>query len=62
MRLNYYIVTFKNGKTVFVTCFNKEEAEILSKALMIKSGFTREIESIVTTNDLKKMKDTDYIA
>lgn len=62
MKLNYYIVTFKNGKTVFATCFNKEEAEILSKALMIKSGFTREIESIVTTNDLTKMKDTDYIA
>lgn len=46
MRHRYYIVTFKNEKTVFCRCFNKEEAEILSKAVMINHGLSREIESI----------------
>ena len=61
MKHNYYIVTFENGKTVFVRCFNEVEAEILAKAIMIKNGLTREIKSIIKTNDLSKMKTTDFI-
>lgn len=59
---NHYIVTFENGRTVFASCFNEEEAEILTKAVMIKNGLTREIKSIVKTNDLSKMETTDFVA
>lgn len=59
MKNNYYIVTFQNGKTVFTCCFNKEEAEILAKAVMIKNGLTREIEHIVETSI---RLDTDFVA
>ena len=58
---NHYIVTFENGRTVFVGCFNEEEAEILAKAVMIESGLTREVKSIVKTNDLSKRKFTNFI-
>lgn len=62
MKHNHYVVTFKNGKTVFVSCFNEEEAEILAKAVMIRKELTREIESIVKTTNISDMTDTDFIA
>ena len=62
MKHNYYIVTFENEKTVFASCFNEEEAEILSKAVMIKNGFTRKIQSIIKTTNISDMTDTDFIA
>ncbi|WP_304430916.1 hypothetical protein [Romboutsia ilealis] len=62
MKNNYYIVTFENGKTVFASCTNEEEAEILSKATMIKNGFTREIKYIVKTSNISDMTETDFIA
>ena len=42
MKRNYYIVAFKDGKTVFVSCFNEEEAKILAQAVMIRKGLTSE--------------------
>ena len=62
MKHNYYIVTFENGRTVFTSCFNEEEAEILAKAVMINNALTREIKSIVKTNDLSKMEIVDFVA
>lgn len=62
MKYNHYIVTFENERTVFASCFNEEEAEILAKAVMIKNGLSREIKSIVKTNDLSKMETTDFVA
>lgn len=49
MKQNHYIVTFNNGKTVFVSGFNTEEVEILAKAVMIKSGLSYDIKSVKTT-------------
>lgn len=62
MKYNYYIVAFENGKTVFASCFNEVEAEILSKAVMIKNGFTREIKTIIKTTNISDMIETDFIA
>lgn len=62
MRYNYYIVTFKNGKTVFASCSSEEEARILGMAVMIKRGFDREIESIVEATSLSRMAEVDYVA
>lgn len=62
MKFNHYIVTFKNGKTVFAHCFDEEEAEILAKAVMIKNGLTREITSIRKTNNLSMMSIADFVA
>ncbi len=62
MKHNHYIVTFENGRTVFASCFNEEEAEILAKAVMIKNGLTRDIKSIRETNNLLQMETTDFIA
>lgn len=62
MKHNYYIVTFKNGKTVFASCMNEEEAGILSKAVMIKNGFTRDVKSIMKTTNISDMVDTDFVA
>ena len=61
MGKSYYIVTFTNGRTVFVSGFNKEEAEILAKALMIKNGLSYKIESVKTTSNLSDMTDTDFV-
>ena len=44
MKQNHYIVTFNNGKTVFASGFNTEDAEILAKSAMIKNGLTYKIE------------------
>lgn len=62
MKHNYYIVTFYNNMTVFASCMNEEEAEILSKAIMIKNGLSREIKSIVKINDLNRREQTDFVA
>ena len=62
MKYNHYIVTFENGRTVSVSCMNEEEAEILSKAVMIKNGLTREIKSIIKTTNISDMTDTDFIS
>lgn len=62
MKPNYYIVTFKNSKKVFVTAFNKEDALILAQAIMINNAFTRELETIVLTSNISDMTDTDFIA
>ena len=62
MKQNHYIVTFNNGKTVFASGFNKEEAEILAKAVMINKGLSYEIKCIKTTNNLSDMADTDFVA
>ena len=62
MKHNYYIVTFENGRTVFTSCFNEEEAEILAKAIMIKNGLTREVKSIKKSANISDMEDTDFVA
>jgi len=62
MKPNYYIVTFQNGKTVFVTAFNKTDALILAQATMIKNGLTRELESIMSNMNPSDMPDTDFIS
>lgn len=62
MKQNHYILTFTNGKTVFASGFNTEEAEILAKAVMIKSGLSYEIESVKTTSNLSDMANTDFVA
>lgn len=62
MKYKHYIVTFNNGKTVFVNCFNKEEAEILAKAIMIKCGFTRDIASITEAHNSLQITACDFIA
>lgn len=53
---------FENGKTVFASCFNEEEAEILAKAIMIQNGLTREVKLIKKTTNISDMADTDFIA
>lgn len=62
MKQNYYIVTFKDRKTVFVSCFNEEEAKILAQAVMIRKGLTMEVKSIVKTSNISDMTDVDFIA
>ena len=62
MKHNYYIVTFENGRTVFTSCFNEEEAEILAKAIMIKNGLTREVKSIKKSANISDMEDADFVA
>lgn len=62
MKRNYYIVAFKDGKTVFVSCFNEEEAKILAQAVMIRKGLTMEVKSIVMTSNISDMTDVDFIA
>jgi glycerophosphoryl diester phosphodiesterase len=62
MKNKHYVVTFSNRRKVFVSCFNKEEAEILSKAIMIKIGFTREITSITEAHDSFQITACDFIA
>ena len=62
MKHNYYIVTFENGRTVFTSCFNEEEAEILAKAVMIKNGLTREVKSIKKSTNISDMEDADFVA
>lgn len=62
MKQNYYIVAFENEKTVFVSCFNEEEAKILAQAVMIRKGLAMEVKSIVKTLDISDMADVDFIA
>lgn len=62
LKRNYYIVTFKDGKTIFVLCFNEEEAKILAQAVMIRKGLTTEVKSVVKTSNISDMTDVDFIA
>lgn len=62
MKQNHYILTFTNGKTVFASGFNAEEAEILAKAVMIKNGLSYKVKKIKVTSDLSDMADTDFVA
>lgn len=62
LKRNYYIVAFKDGKTVFVSCFNEEEAKILAQAVMIRKGLTMEVKSIVKTSNISDITDVDFIA
>lgn len=62
LKQNYYIVAFKNEKTVFVSCLNEEEAKILAQAVMIRKGLTMEVKSIVKTLNISDMTDVDFIA
>lgn len=62
MKNNHYIVTFTTGITVFASCLNKEEAEILAMATMIKEGLIRDIKSVVETTNVSEMANTNYIA
>ncbi len=62
LKRNYYVVTFKDGNTVFVSCFNEEEAKVLAQVVMIRKGLTMEVKSIVTTSNISDMTDVDFIA
>lgn len=62
MKPNYYIITFKNNKTVFVTAFNETEAIILSQACMIKNGMTYEVKEVRETRYIEDSKLTDFYA
>ena len=62
MKRNYYIVTFINEKTVFVSCFTEEEAKILTQAVMIRKGLTMEVKSVVKTSNISDMTDVYFIA
>lgn len=62
MKRKHYIVTFENGKTVFTSCFDEEEARILAMAIMIQNGLTRVVKSVKKTTNLSDMADTDFIA
>lgn len=60
MKQNYYVVTFKNNRTVFTTSYNEAEAIILSQACMIKNGFTYEIDNIRETRYLEDSRLTNF--
>lgn len=62
LKRNYYIVTFKDGKTIFVSCFNEEEAKILAQAVMIRKGLTMGVKSVAKTSNISDMTDVDFIA
>jgi hypothetical protein len=62
-----YIITFKNGKTVFVKSFSKEAAVILAQAVMIKNGLDYEYESIrriapKSEQDFERILSVDFTA
>ena len=62
MKRNYYLVTFKDGKTVFVSCFNEEEAKIFAQAVVIRKGLTMEVKTVTKTSNISDMTDVDFIA
>lgn len=62
LKNNYYVVTFENGKTVFVSALNKEDAIILAQAVMIKNGMRKTVKNIERTTNISDMVDTDFIA
>lgn len=55
-------MTFKDGKSIFVSCFNEEEAKILAQAVMIRKGLTMEVKSAAKTSNISDMTDVDFIA
>lgn len=62
LKNNYYVVTFENGKTVFVSALNKEDVIILAQAVMIKNGMRKIVKNIEQTTNISDMVDTDFIA
>lgn len=62
MKHNYYVVTFKNEKTVFASAYNEAEAIILAQACMIKNGMTYEVEEVRETRYIEDAKLTDFYA
>ena len=61
MKHNYYIVTFTNGKTVFATCSNPEDAEILGMAAMIRNGFSKTVKSVRKADGIAEMRTTNFV-
>lgn len=59
MSRNYYIVTFENGKTVFVRTTREEDLETIEKKIMVQHGFTDKIKSVTKTTNISDMVDTD---
>lgn len=62
MKYKWYIVTFKNKKTVLVAAFNAEEATILAQAVMIKQGYTYDVDKIENVEFRYHIPETDYLA
>lgn len=62
MKNNKYIVTFTNGKTVFCSCINENDAKILAQAVMIKHGFTKTVATVRMVFGNSEMKIADYVA
>lgn len=62
MKYKWYIVTFKNKKTVLVAAFNAEEATILAQAVMIKHGYTYDVDKIENVEFRYHIPETDDLA
>lgn len=62
MKNKWFVITFKNKKTVLVAAFNKEEATILAQAVMIKQGYTYDVEEIEDVEFRYHIPETDYLA
>lgn len=62
MKYKWYIVMFKNKKTVLVAAFNAEEATILAQAVMIKHGYTYDVDKIENVEFRYHIPETDYLA
>jgi predicted outer membrane lipoprotein len=62
MKHNNYIVLFANGKVVYTSAFNKEEAKILAQAFMIKNAMDYEVMSINETTKMNFEIKIDYMA
>lgn len=62
MKYKWYIVTFKNKKTVLVAAFNAEEATILAQAVMIRHGYTYDVDKIENVEFRYHIHETDYLA
>lgn len=60
MKNKYFVITFKNSKTVFASAFNETEAIILAQACMIDNGLTFEVEEVRETRYIEDAKLTDF--
>jgi len=58
----YYIVTFTNELTVFTVAFNEKEANILAQAVMIKKGYTYDVENTRETRYMSDIKLANFCA
>lgn len=61
MGKKYFIVTFINGKTVFVASLNKESAEILASSVMTNNGLTVDIKDTVITINSSDLANADFV-